>query len=181
MDAFRKLGIELTTFNKSDSIRYTMKYIGQIFVFPPKDHIKPEMKYDFYFLGRIKNRGDEINDVKEKLQDYHNLFLLVGTCSKDVITYFENVENVKHSRCLIEINQKNQEGLTIRALEALFFDKKLLTNNDSIKNAAFYNPANIYILGCEKRTIPDFLSCPMQIISDDIKKMYDINYWIKNL
>lgn len=44
----------------------------------------------------------------------------------------------RQSRAILEINQTGQTGLTVRALEATFLKKKLLTTNKSIQDTPLY-------------------------------------------
>ena len=42
--------------------------------------------------------------------------------------------------------QIGQSGVTLRSIEAILFNKKLITTNKSIKKYDFYNPNQIFIL-----------------------------------
>ena len=58
-------------------------------------------------------------------------------------------------------------------MEAMFYNKKLITNNIYIKEYDFYNPRNIFIL--QERNINElneFLELPMIEINQDIKNKY---------
>jgi hypothetical protein len=47
---------------------------------------------------------------------------------------------------VIDIVQRGQSGLTMRAIEALAAGKKIITNNKNIINEPFYNNKNIMII-----------------------------------
>ena len=96
------------------------------------------------------------------------------------ITYPEYLRQLSASRCVVDICQQNQTGLTRRPLEALFYQKKLITNNPHIKEYNFYNPANILILQetPDIRQIKEFMARPMAEIPESIRRQYDINQWI---
>ena len=71
--------------------------------------------------------------------------------------------------------------MTRRPLEALFFNKKLITNNPNIQSYDFYNPKNIFIFGKDPTgKIKDFMQNPIEPVADSVKKKYDINEWIKH-
>lgn len=59
------------------------------------------------------------------------------------------------SKGLLDFPRANQTGLTMRTLEALGGEKKLITTNLSVGGYDFYNPQNIYLFNGEK---PDFSS-----------------------
>lgn len=100
------------------------------------------------------------------------------------IPYERVIEYSMGAKCLLDIVQPGQTGLTMRALEAPMFGKKLITNNPSIVDEPFYHPANIYILGSEHdsgRTIREFLDTPPVEIDKEILDKYDITTWINKL
>ena len=87
---------------------------------------------------------------------------------------------IQESDCMFEILQKGQSGATLRTIEAMFFKKKLLTNNSSIKDVDFYDPNNILIVS-EITTSEDvriFINKPYVPVSKDIEDKYDIRNWI---
>ena len=84
----------------------------------------------------------------------------------------------------MEINKEGQSGLTLRALEALFYKKKLITNNISIMNEMVYNKKNIYIIGVDNnKSVKEFLSEPYFILEnyDDLVSYYSFDSWIKRI
>lgn len=96
------------------------------------------------------------------------------------ISYFENIQNVSRCSCVVDITTE-QTGISLRPLEALFFDKKLITNNKSIKEYSFYHPNNIFILEEDDlRKLPEFVTTPVTAVSEKVKDEFDINSWILN-
>lgn len=177
IDLLREIGVKLHTFDLDDATNYDMIYHNTFYNMNVKLQ-KTQPLYDFYFLGAPKNRGDQIQETVNLLKDYKCLFITPASLS-DFITYKENLEHIKKSRCVIDIVQKNQHDITLRPLEALSFKKKLLTNNVNIKEYAFYNPNNIFIIGVDdKERLREFLSTPFQDVESKILKQYDINTWV---
>lgn len=177
IDLLRELGVKLHTFDRSDATKYGMIYHNTFYNMNVK--LEPTRTfYDFYFLGAPKNRGDKIQEVQSLLEGYKCLFITPASLA-DFITYKENLEHIKDSRCVIDIVQKTQHDITLRPLEALSFKKKLLTNNVNVKECAFYNPKNIFILGeDDNERLHEFLNTPFQEIESQIIKKYDINTWV---
>lgn len=76
--------------------------------------------------------------------------------------------------------QEGQKGMTLRIVEAMFFNKKLITNNDDILCMDFYNSQNIYVLGYDTRSIKGFiLGKPAQWSKKFIRK-YSFENWLVN-
>lgn len=61
------------------------------------------------------------------------------------LPYSEVIKKDIHSNCLLEIINPGQTGCTFKMKEAIILNKKLLTNNISVKYLPFYNPNYIHI------------------------------------
>ena len=174
-----KSGFEISTFDRGDSERYSQKLYSQFFRMNQNISDSDE-EYDFYFIGFEKNRGRLLKDLKEKLKNYRCLFKIVHNVS-ECIPYNQNIVNIKKARCIIEIVQKGQEGITLRPLEAIACGKKLLTNNKNIKQCDFYSPQNIFIIGEDSfNNIDDFINNDPNPLEPSIKDKYDISSWINH-
>lgn len=181
----RKLKLPIYTYDSTDAKNFDLIFIPQFFL---KSYLEKNevvnTDTDFYFLGTVKNDSRlEILDQVMKEIDKCSMVkdIRVVRDAKDYITYAENLEKVRKSRCLIEINSIGQYGLTLRAMEALFMRKKLLTNNPEIKKYDFYCKENIYVWGEETRSIEEFMNTECKLISDNIILGYDINQWLDKI
>lgn len=66
-------------------------------------------------------------------------------------------------------------------MEALFYNKKLITNNTDIRRYDFYNPKNIFIFGEDSlEGIKEFVESPITEVPEQIRQRYDINTWIEH-
>lgn len=71
--------------------------------------------------------------------------------------------------------------MTVRALEATFLKKKLLTTNESIEDIPLYNPDNIFVLKSEEENvIREFIEKPLDeaAFGEEIE-YYDVKNWLK--
>lgn len=109
------------------------------------------------FIGREKGRGEvllRLADVLAQCGCELDFRILVDEDFPDktkhhitqLVDYRESLGASSKASVLIEINQAGQSGLTLRALEAVYFGKKLITNNKAVYKSGFYNPSNIYVL-----------------------------------
>ena len=113
---------------------------------------------DIYFLGRAKNRLDDIllsyRILREKglKCDFHitdvpeSKKIKADDIFYEPLSYLENLQHIKSTKCLLELMQQGGVGYTQRGCEAVVMDKMLLTNNQDIKNAPFYNGNFIKII-----------------------------------
>jgi len=92
------------------------------------------------------------------------------------------IAKMKEAEILIDLIRPNQSGLSFRVFEAMAFHKKLITNNETIKEYDFYNPDNILILNKEFNDIPDsFLNQSYKEIPADIYNKYTLRYFVKTV
>lgn len=171
---------DILTFNQTDANKYDLILRNQFYRMNQAPYKEPILQNDFYFLGYKKDRGNEIDEIKNQLSQYKILFKVV-TNDDETIPYLENIEFIKNSKCIVDILQKEQSGLTLRPLEALAFNKKLITNNLNIRNEVFYSSKNIFIIGIDDfNNLDNFLKMGYQPISKDIIHKYDVNTWMNN-
>jgi len=177
---------EKWSFDKNDALKFGMKYNTQFFLNNIKLP-KNEIAYDVLFVGKDKGRKQMINDLEAEMSEegintYFHVVednLSFGN-HKRAIPYEESLTLLSKSRSILDIIQPGQSGLTLRPLEALFFQKKLITNDTSIKTQKFYHPNNIFILGENKMEyLNRFLATPFEDVATDIVKYYDMHSWFK--
>ena len=100
-----------------------------------------------------------------------------------LLKYPQVLQLINRSSAILDITKNNQSGLTLRPLEALFFNKKLVTNNEDIIYHKIYklNSANIYILGKEKKSLKEFIELPLNKSNTaQLKKYYSFDTWLSN-
>ena len=172
---------EFWTFDKNDAIKYHIEYNPQFYTRMVNLNNKKNIINDVVFLGRTKGRKENILNIANLLekQKLKTNFRIIEN-EKDFIKYDNYLEMISESRCILDYNQNGQSGLTLRPMEALFLEKKLITNNEDIKNYNFYNPNNIFILGEDNiEKIKDFIEKPYEKIEQKIIDYYDFKEWIK--
>lgn len=160
------------SFDFNDARKYNIEYHNIPYSKSLDSSSNKPVEYDIYFLGQAKNRLSEILDTYFILNNYHLKlnFILAGVPKKQrkaldgityvengAVSYKENLNHIQNSRCILEIMQKNGTGYTIRTLEALAYGKKLLTNNQYILKAPFYNPGYISYFSSPDKINKDFL------------------------
>ena len=158
-DLYKFVRVDYTKYDLSLSFDYgdSEKY-G--FIYHPLVFSKINLKsgtggslYDIYFLGKAKNRLDEIIKAYEILNTAGLSldFNIVGTKKEEqiypekinyieMIPYEDNLHHILSSKCVLEIMQKGGLGFTQRTVECVGLNRKLLTNNPMITRAPFYNP-----------------------------------------
>lgn len=182
------------SFDVEDCKKYNLKYNTQ-FTFVDDIIAKyknVDNKYDLCFIGHDKGRLNILLNIK-KLFSALNLkvfYVIVQDKRSKTnyskyekpISYSENLNITARSNCVLEIVQKGQKGITLRCLEALMLQKKVITNNLELKNEQFYNKNNfLFFEGKNELTINDiekFLGKEYEPISDTIIHYYDFTEWL---
>ena len=176
----KMLGFKLFTFDDKDAKDYNLEYHNQ---FSIRLHFEERfaIKFDFFFLGKTKDRHTEIEEIKNVLRSYGYSLKFLELNDIDIpIPYEENIRYVLESKCVVDIVQKQQCGMTMRPIEALLYKKKLLTNNVNISKYDFYNPNNVFIYGRDSiGDLPHFLSIPYEEIDENIVNKYTVSGWLK--
>lgn len=101
---------------------------------------------------------------------------------KERVTFRENLKNVEEADILLDFVDPVHNGLSIRFFEALYYKKKVITDNIMVKNYDFYHPSNIFVLENDNyNDIDAFLRSSYHEISEDIVKKYGFSSWIRKI
>ncbi len=176
------LGYKHDTFDINDSIVFQMELKKQFYRMPRESIQKFDITNDFFFVGYEKDRLAEIMKLKEQLLNlnFRVKFLVIKDKTEEIM-YYQVIENILHSKCIVDIIQNGQSGISTRPLEAIFFNKKLLTNNRNIVNEDFYHPNNIFIFGLDDmKLLNQFMGMDCIKQPDYILNKYEINKWMES-
>ena len=193
---YKGLDCEFYTFDPIDAKKFGIKFKPYFY---SEEYMvdcdeKVDIKQDVFFVGVDKDRLGIIKDLHKKFEQMNltDKLMIVATPHKKYsrsdekwlakrVPYEKIAENIKQSRAILDIVQSGQSGITLRPMEAMFYNKKLITNNIYIKEYDFYNPRNIFIL--QERNISElkeFLELPTIEINQEIKNKYRFSGgWLK--
>ncbi|HAP94363.1 MAG TPA: hypothetical protein DCP54_01145 [Chryseobacterium sp.] len=168
----------------------------------------PDEKYEFeknliretktvYYAG--SGLPDRIN-VMEKLNHYFQEtdFVLEATLvvprniiakrennikfAHDYFDYGDYIKIISGSYALVDLVTDEHDGLSYRFFEALYYKKKLITNNCHVKKYDFYNPNNIFITDFSDLTnLQEWLQGSYEEIPEEISKKYSFDNWLSNM
>lgn len=86
---------------------------------------------------------------------------------------------VDESRIILDIQHPKQTGLTMRTVEMIGMNKKIITTNESIKGYDFYNPHNIAVIDRKNVKIDmDFFKTPYEPLESSVYEKYSLESWI---
>ena len=180
LQAIRALGYRLTSFDPCEAERYGMACTGQHFRYP--EHQPDNIDSDCFFCGLPKDRAGTLQRLRTRLEaEGLTCDFVIPHTPAEKLTYPQYLDRLARTRCVIDISQKGQTGLTRRPLEALFYGKKLLTDNPEIARYDFYRPQNVFILGKDpEEQLRAFIESPLAEVPETVCAAYDVNEWIRH-
>jgi hypothetical protein len=164
---------------------------------------KPE--FDMVYLASYDERLKVLHKISDKLEKLgltyqyvivgkkswkKNLLKMVSfkdeNISKQYQTRRVNQKNIPpfymKGKVLLDLVRENQSGLSFRIFEAMALEKKIISDNESIKNYDFYNPENILIVDPKlKNLTKEFFETPYQQLPEDIYRKYTLENWVETV
>ena len=180
------------SFDQGDCKKYNIRYNTQFYSFPDTQNTKSgDAVYDIFFIGKDKGRYDLIYRLANYLDesgitysfkvfsDSEKKFERKDLITTDYLNYHDICRLICQSNAVLDIVQDGQEGLTLRAMEALFYDKKIVTNNTHYIDLPFYSSESIYFLEDGLEGLKDFIEAPEVKYDETIKDYYSIENWLR--
>jgi hypothetical protein len=100
----------------------------------------------------------------------------------DKLSSDEISEIINNSNIIVDIQHPKQKGLTMRTIEIVGMNKKLITTNSEIVNYDFYNENNILVIQRDEFAIPQqFINMKYEAINEEIYEKYSIGSWVRDL
>lgn len=186
-------------FDLEDYHRYRCQYPNLLpctnFYFDMPEESVSVNKNEVLYVGvYIKDRIQSLIRVVNALSQYDltlNINLFYGRKTPPFfhphITFFSKGLNyaqyltlTKKATVLLDIKTVDHNGLSFRIFEAIKYQKKLITDNKSIKLYDFYHPNNFYVVENDLfEGLSDFLESDFVPLSEDIRQKYSFSNWVK--
>lgn len=151
------------SFDEEDCEKYGWKYTTSLYSMNEiPNNNSPE--YDVFYIGLDKGRAQLLDKIYKKLVD-NNVkcnFLIVSETGKSYdngkglcylnhrVSYDEVLSGISNAKVILEVVQEGQTGMTMRPYEAIFYNRKLLTNNPKIKEMDFFRQDYMNYFSSEK-------------------------------
>lgn len=160
---------KIFSFDKNDCEKYG-------YIYHPTIYSKPQLigrqgiESDAFFVGSYTS------ERYEKLIQLHNTitgksgktdFHIIGVPRSEKrisgieynrhMSYSEVIQRSLTSNCIVEIMNPGQSGLTLRAMEAICLNKKLITDNESVSQLDYYSRGFIRIFNQVSESDIDFV------------------------
>ena len=187
----KKLGYELWSYNLTDCKKYSIRYNPQMIRSADFTNRKKmnNHRYDIVFLGNAKGRNEYIKNLFHFFTEIGmNCYFYIpdmldfegNQCKNGSrLNYSDYINLIYESSAILDIVTEKNYGLTLRPIEALFSERKLITNYKEIDQYDFYCKENIYILkeNLNVNDLKDFFKKAYCKIDKSIVENYDIRRW----
>lgn len=144
-------------YNPDEVQRYGITYASAYFSKLPLYLLNKNFPhYDVSFVGLAKDRLELLRNIYVKLNEYgiSCRFIVAGVPKKERlndgleyidknISYINYLNVIYASDVILEILKKDTKGATLRCWEAVYYNKKLLTNWRGIEEFQFYDPSSM--------------------------------------
>lgn len=88
----------------------------------------------------------------------------------------------RRSRCVLDLPHAAQSGLTMRAIEALGLDRKLITTGTDVVHYDFYRPGNVAVVHPRDLEFdPTFVRRPVEPVPESVRQRYGLDRWIDDV
>ena len=180
------------TMDMEDAKKYGWIYTNSLY----SKNIIPEHsveQYDLYFVGEDKGRCDKLEEIYTKLTEKGLicLFKIINNKKKkmdngnlhflhDRIDYDEILNDISKSKGILELVQEGQDGMTMRPYEALFYNKRLLTNNPNNIDAEFFDNRFMKVFSDIDQSVVDFLKSK-ETVNYNYNDQYSPIKWLKRI
>lgn len=189
----KKNNFSIYSYDKENCQKYNLKFNSIMYIqdITLKNN---NILFDTIFLGFLKDRNEKLKNLYEifKKANLKAKIVIVSRPGeeenqlfdyrKKSVKYDEYLDLISKSNSILDITQENQNGFSLRVMESIFLNKKLITTNKDILNSNFYNKNNILVIDIDniiEKEIIDFFNLPFIEYSDEIKKYYSLEEWIK--
>lgn len=183
---------KIFSYDKDDCEKYHMSFAPMMYSSDLKKNSAP-ITADLAFLGYAKDRVPQLQQYFKEFTEAGlkcNFYVVGSHCDCDSVdgftvsqrglSYQEYLKMIESSNAILDLVQGGQSGLSLRVLESVFLEKKLVTGNVRVKEYDLYRPENIFVLENHNiEQIKDFFAEPYVPIEKDILKKYDFANWIK--
>lgn len=150
---------------------YDKKRIKQLDILSQKFE-ELRLKFDLYVIGK--------KSWKNQLMKPFSKNKIVFTRKR--INHENLPEFYKRTKVILDLMRENQYGLSFRVFEAMALEKKIITDNEKIKNYDFYNLNNILVLNKDFSNITkEFFETPYQSLPEEIYKKYTLEKWVERV
>lgn len=196
-------GLKKYTFNRVDSKEHHIKFNSTMYIpnrkfFQISDEERQRVEYDIIFIGLVvRNRIEQLDFILDMLAQRNISFYVYGVDDEKnkgenirtnnyilhdkYMPYDQYLEMLMGAKAVLDIAKYGNEydGISLRAMESIFYRKKFITTNPQVKEEKFYDKRNVFIIGEDDESIlKDFIMAPYEEIPQEVQDYYLVENWV---
>ncbi|WP_417428485.1 hypothetical protein [Halpernia sp.] len=192
------------SFDSEDVAKYGFTKINN-YNYLEKVKLEKKAEFDLVYLASYDERLKVLYKITDRLEKlgltYQYVIVGKKTWKKNLLKFVsftgENISRKYQTRrinqknipkfyqkgkVLLDLVRENQSGLSFRIFEAMALQKKIITDNQSIKNYDFYKPENILILNKDLSNLNTmFFETLYEPLPEEIYKKYTLENWVETI
>lgn len=196
-------GLKKYSFNRVDSKNHHLNFNSTMYI-PSKKYFrdcfstKRNNSFDIIFIGLIiRNRIEQLDCILDIFSKQGISFYIYGVNDRKkekenieaknyilhdkYMSYEKYIEMLMEANAVLDIAKYGDEydGISLRAMESIFYHKKLITTNSQVKEEKFYDKRNVFIIGEDDESIlKDFIMAPYKEIPQEVQDYYLVENWV---
>ena len=168
------------SFDQRDCEKYGFERIYSTFSKPDFVKVDHSRKSRAFFIGYGMGRLQILQKTFERITSEVDgcKFYIAGVKKEQQKTipgvqynvtmpYAEELQMAYNTECIVEIVKEGQTGVSLRTCEAIAFNKKLLTNNQSLLQMPFYDKRFMQVFKEPDKIDVNFIKTKMDVHYDD--------------
>ncbi|GLY61601.1 hypothetical protein Pcaca05_24580 [Pectobacterium carotovorum subsp. carotovorum] len=187
------------SFDRKDANEYSFIRFRPLFF--RKSEKRENIKYDIVFIGLMhSSRLEIVRDIQKQAENLNlnmyvymttsvltwmKLFLIGSVKNLHIrnLPYEKVIEINRSSFCVLDLPHPGQTGLTMRTIESLGADMKIITTSNDIRNYDFFDDSMIDIINTHspKINLTFFSSRENESIYSNHKSMYSLDSWLNDV
>ena len=182
------------TFDRREARKYKFYYYPTIYSTVDLRNTKKKNAIDCFFVGVAKDRLDKLVKIYDHLEAGHAqcVFYISGVKKhaqvkregivyNEWLSYQDVLDKVAESETILEVMDDNNAGVTLRTLEAICYNKKLITDNIKIKDNDFYSSQYMQLIDYHRLDgLTEFIHAGMEV-NYHYDNRYSPKYFIAEL
>ncbi|MBO0215410.1 hypothetical protein J0676_18035 [Vibrio sp. Vb2880] len=171
--------IEIYSYDQSDCDYYGFKKYnsycsGEKYL---RENVKNVEQRRVYFLGRDKGRSELLSNLINSnpridfniiIVDDHKGILSNVLGKNGYVPYVKHLDNILSSEVVIDFVNEEQSVITMRTIEALISNKKIVTNNKSVRNFDCYSKERFLIIDDSFMIPEEFIETKISPLNQEV-------------
>lgn len=182
------------SFDLKDVERYHFKHITN-YIYLEKQPIKKDLKYDVFIVLSPDERLTQLNSIAQQFDSLNIKYKFITVSSRKPSGLYKNIEHtnkevktvalkqyLEDSRMVLDLVRNGHNGLSFRIFEALAYQKKIITTNETVKKHEFYNPNNILVIDPKNPKIEaNFFTKDYNVLPEEIYHKFTVNHFVDTI